>query len=108
MTEKPPAIDWANKSADEILADVQALVELAVSESPSPTVRITATPENADALWRALGLRRTRAGQWTIDGRRYQSKRLALDSMHDRLAQRLVMRVRGRIDTVEIKGTVVV
>lgn len=109
--DPPPAIDWASKSNEEILADVGALVATVVDGAhwtDRGPVRITATARNADALWRALGLRRTRSGQWTIDGRRYRTKRLALDSMHDRLVRRLVLRARGRIDAADIRGTIVV
>lgn len=83
-------------------------IEFTVAETDRGPVRVTATAENADALWRALGLRRTRSGQWSIDGRRYRSRRLALDSLHDRLARRMVLYARGRIEAVDIRGTFLV
>lgn len=99
-------VEWSTKTSTEILADAQALLEAAMETHPARVV-VQASTENADALWRALGLRRTRGGQWTIDGRRYRTKRLAIGSMRDRLARRLVFRGRGSVERVEIKGVVI-
>lgn len=106
QADTPRPVEWSTKTSTEILAAVQAMLE-AVADAHPARVVVQASTENADALWRALGLRRTRGGQWCIDGRRYRTKRLAIDSLRDRLARRLVFRGRGSVERVEIKGVVI-
>ncbi len=107
-------------SPDDAIADILDLVN-AIQADPSPgplpdTLIIPRGPLH-DALAFALSapdrLRRTRAGRWSIDGRIYRTKRLALDSVRERLmAPTLLARGRrfvltGEIERMEIKGVIV-
>lgn len=113
----PPAIDWASKSADEILADVGALVDSInraqaayLADVPHP-VHPTERARMVSALY---GIRRTRSGLWTVAGRRYRTRRLAVEAVTDWCATamtRAAVRYRefaGCINGVEIRGSIVV
>lgn len=80
------------RTNDEILADVQALVAGLAECNPNgstsgATVLVPRGPL-ADALHDVLDapsrLRRTRAGRWSIDGRTYRTRALALASAQAR------------------------
>jgi hypothetical protein len=85
----PPAIDWAGKSAGEIIADVEALLAT-IGSAQVPYVPPTPHPVTPTQRAAWFGIRRTRSGLWTVGGRRYRTRRLAIEAVTDWYATALV------------------
>lgn len=77
------------KRADDMKAEILSLVEEIQSHGPPPPMVLVLNGPWAEVMEFALSaprrLRRTKGGMWTIDGRRYRTKRLAMDSAHERI-----------------------
>ena len=84
IAEDLAAIDWASKTNDEILADVLGLLSEINSAQAAYVPDSLAPVSKAErarmvAAWH--GIRRTRGGMWTVAGRRYRTRALAVEAV---------------------------